>query len=198
MTIMPGVPGVIDKLDTLKLALDGIKEIGKIIFTMAKVLGVLKQDMDMQDIGNKAIQAEAVGITSDKFDTYEAYLVEVEKFEVDPEKTANISPELTEIKGVEIAVCLMVEKLMDLPIVTIVESIISDPLYFEGGKIEKICELINKNGQFASDFVSYISGEERDIEKLERITNILVDVEKDFNPSISDKDAYKKVMDLRR
>lgn len=197
MVVSTGVPGIMNKLDTLKLALDGLKEIGKIVFTMAKVLGVIKPDMDMQDIGKKAIQAEAAGITPDKFDTYDAYLNEVEKFEVDPVKTDSISPELKELKGVEIAVCLMVEKFMDLPIVSIVESIIANPLYFENGKIEKICELINDNAQFANDFVSYISGEEKDSDKLKTTTDILVDIEKELDPRISDKDAYRRVVELR-
>ena len=197
MNIVTSIP-IIPKLDTLSLAIEGLKEIGKIIFTMAKIIGVLKPEMDMQEIGDKALQAEAAGITPEKYDTYSEYVAEIERFPVDQEKSQKISEELKEIKGVEIAVSLMVEKFAETPIVSFIESIINNPEFFSTGKIEAISEKINEDKDFITDFVGYISNTEKNAEKINSISEFLIGVEKNVHPEISDKDAYKQIMQLRR
>lgn len=189
---------VVNKLDTLSLAIEGIKEIGKIIFTMAKVLGVIKSEMNMQELGDKALQAEAEGITPEKYETYSAYVEALNDYTLDPERSQKIPEELKEMKGVELAICLLVEKFVETPIVSFLEAIIDNPNYFDDKKIEVISEIINENKSFISDFLNYISGQEKDENKLNDIRNELVEVEKKVHPEISDKEAYKLVMEIRR
>lgn len=189
---------VVNKLDTLSLAIEGIKEIGKIIFTMAKVLGVIKPEINMQELGDKALQAATEGITPEKYETYSAYVEALNDYILDPERTQKISEELKEMKGVELAICLLAEKFVETPIVNFIEAIIDNPKYFDDKKIEIISELINENKSFISDFLNYVSGREKDENKLNDICNKLVEVEKKVHPEISDKEAYKLVMEISR
>lgn len=189
---------VVGKLDTLSLAIEGLKEIGKIIFAMAKLVGVIKPDMDIQEMGDKALRAEADGITPEKYDTYSDFVVALDSYVVVPERSQKITEEMKEIKGVEIAVCLMVEWFADAPIISFIESIIDNPEYFKDGKIEVFSEMINENKDFIADFVRYVSGKEKNAEKLNSISEVLVAVEKKVHPELSEKDAYKQVMQLRR
>lgn len=197
MNIITSIP-VISKLDTISLAIEGLKEIGKIIFAMAKIVAVIKPEMDIQEIGDKAIQAEIDGITPEKFDTYSDYVAALDNYVVNPEKSQKISEELKEIKGVGIAICLMVEKFADTPIVSFIESILDNPKFFNDGKIEAFSEMINEDKNFIADFVGYVSGTEKDAEKINRISETLVAVEKRVHPETNDKEAYKQVMQLRR
>ena len=196
MNITTSIP-VISKIDTLSLAIEGLKEIGKIIFAMAKIIGVIRPEMDIQEMGDKALQAEADGITPEKYDTYSDYVAALDSYVVDPERTQKISEELKEIKGVEIVVCLMIEKFADTPVVSFIESIFDNPEYFKGGKIETFSEMINEDKNFIADFVGYISGTEKNAEKISSISETLATVEKKVYPEISDKDAYKQIMQLR-
>lgn len=197
MNITTSIP-VINKLETLDLAIEGLKEIGKIIFAMAKIVGVIKPDMDIQEMGDKVLQAEIDGITPEKYDTYSDYVAALDSYVIDPEKSQRISEELKEINGVEIAVCLMVEKFADTSIVTFIEKIFDNPEYFEDGKIEAFSEMINENKYFIEDFVGYVSGTELNTERMNSISDTLVAVEKKVHPQISDKEAYKQIMQLRR
>lgn len=197
MNIITSIP-VVSKLDNLSLAIEGLKEIGKIIFTLAKIIGVIRPEIDIQEMGDKALQAEADGITPEKYDTYSDYIAALDSYVVDPERSQKISEELKEIKGVEIAVCLMVEKLADTPIVSFIESIFDNPDYFKDGKIEAFGEMINEDKNFIADFVGYVSGAEKNTEKIKSICETLVSVEKKVYPEISDKDAFKQIMQLRR
>ena len=196
MTTTVGIPDL--KLDTLSLAIEGLKEIGKIIFAMAKIIGAIKSDIDIKDMGDKALQAEADGITPEKYDTYSDYVAALDGYFVDTEKSTKISDELKENKGVEIAVRLMIEKFADLPIVDFIKSIVDNPEYFKDGRIEAFGEMINENKDFIADFVGYVSGTEKNAEKLNSISETLVAVEKKVHPEASEKDAYKQVMQLRR
>ena len=197
MNITTNIPNI-PRLDTLGLALEGLKEIGKIIFTMAKIIGVIKTEIEVQELGDKALQAEADGITPEQFDTYADYVTALDNYITDPGMSQKISEELKEIKGVEIAVCLMVEKLVDTPVVSFIESIIENPEFFKEGIIEAISEIINEDKKFVADFVGYVSGTEKNAEKINKISDKLITIEKEVHPEISDKDAYKQVMQLRR
>mgnify|MGYP001274462706 CR=1 FL=1 len=60
---------------------------------IAKELGILQPEQnekDVEELGNKVIQADEKGIRPDKYKTYDEYMKEIENFKVDPVKTANI------------------------------------------------------------------------------------------------------------
>ena len=193
-----GKPGLVEGINSLDLAIQGIKEVGKLIFDMAKILGLIKPDMDMHELGDKVVQAESEGITPEKFDSYAAYVEAVEQYEVDPKKTTKIPDEIKEMRGVEVAICLMVEKLADTPIVGFLEYVLANPDYFEDGKMELFSEKIKTDTVFISDFVNYVFDNERNTEKLKTIVDYLVGVEKKIYPDLSEKEAYKKVLNLRK
>ena len=154
---------------------------------MAKIVGVIKPDMDIQGMGDKALQVEADGITPEKYDTYSDYIATLDSYVVKLEKSQTISEEMKEIKGVEIADCLMVERFADAPIISFIESIIDNPEYFKDGKMDAFSELINENKNFIADFVGYVFGTEKNKEKLNSISEALVAVEKKVQPEISEK-----------
>ncbi|MDY6294970.1 MAG: hypothetical protein SPL45_01550, partial [Schwartzia succinivorans] len=72
----------------------------QIIMGILKGLGLIKPEEDVEDLGDKALQAEEEGITPEKYDSYEEYLKAVEEFEIDPEKSKEIDEGKKLEKGV--------------------------------------------------------------------------------------------------
>jgi len=189
---------IVGILDGLSLTIEGLREIGKIIFAMAKIIGVIKPEVNIEEIGDKAIQAEMDGIVPEKYDNYSDYLSEIEKYVVDPERSQKISQDSKELKGIEIAISLIVEKFVNMPVLDFIKEICANPENFDNGIIEAYSEIINQDPSFISDYVRYVNGTEKNAEIIKRISGTLVNVEKNVHPEISEKDAYKYVMQLRK
>lgn len=56
--------------------------------TFLQAIGILKPKEDVEDMGERALQAKEAGITMDKFDNFDDYMDELRNFEVDPDKSA--------------------------------------------------------------------------------------------------------------
>jgi hypothetical protein len=56
-----------------------------------KILGVFEEDDDVEDMGDRAIQAGEAGIKPENFDTYDEYMAEIRNFKLDPERSADLS-----------------------------------------------------------------------------------------------------------
>lgn len=54
-------------LAVVGLAVEGLKVIGNAIASIAKELGIIKPDRDIEEFGDRALQAEEKGITPDKY-----------------------------------------------------------------------------------------------------------------------------------
>lgn len=74
--------------------LPALERIGPVITTIANVilpiLNVFKPVEDVQNMGDRAIQAAEQGIKPDKFDTFDSYLEEIRNFKLDPEKSSQL------------------------------------------------------------------------------------------------------------
>ena len=60
---------------------------------IAKELGILgpeQNEKDVEELGDRVIQAREKGIKPENFKTYEEYMKEIENFKIDPSKTAKI------------------------------------------------------------------------------------------------------------
>ena len=66
-------------LAVVGLAVQGLKIVGNAIVSIAKALGIIKPERTVEEIGDRALQAEEKGITPDKYESYEAWIKEIEK-----------------------------------------------------------------------------------------------------------------------
>ena len=62
--------------------------IGKFANALLQGLGIIKPDEDIEEFGDRALQAAAEGITPDKYEDFEDYIEDLRNFELDPEKSA--------------------------------------------------------------------------------------------------------------
>jgi hypothetical protein len=95
---VPGVVGVVANIAQVVLA----------------VFNVLKPDEQVDDLGDRALQAAEKGIKPEKFDNFEAYMDELRNFELDPEKSKINSPLVKTLAGLAVGSSGL-EKKLDAP-----------------------------------------------------------------------------------
>lgn len=61
--------------------------LGQFANALLKGLGILKPDEDIEEQGERALQAAEQGITADKFDDFDDYVAALRSFELDPDKS---------------------------------------------------------------------------------------------------------------
>lgn len=89
--------GFVGKL--VEVAIDVLKIVATAICDVCKALGLVEDDAKVEEIGDRAIQAEEAGIGLEDFDTYEEYLKAINEFKLDPERSLEISEEEKMRKG---------------------------------------------------------------------------------------------------
>ena len=104
-------------LAVVGLAVQGLKIVGNAIVSIAKALGIIKPERTVEEIGDRALQAEEKGITPDKYESYEAWIKEIEKDDwgYDPEKNKDMDLQKKILKGVEVATAVTMERFPGLP-----------------------------------------------------------------------------------
>ena len=189
---------VAKSLMNIGLAVQGLKILANALIGVAKGLGLIKSERKVEDLGDKALQAEEEGIIPENYSTYEAYVKDIEEFEVDPEKSKMISEEAKIQKGIELTVALTMEHFPELPIDKFFECVCKNTDYFTAEKISEIVKLLSVDGKYINDILKYVDGTEKNPKAIENTMKTLIDIEKKVNPNIKDLDAMYKVASIRK
>ena len=198
-TFVSGAISVSKALAVVGLAVQGLKVIGNAISSIAKALGIIKPERDIEEIGDRALQAEEKGITPDKFDSYEAWIkaIDEDDWGYDPDKNKDKSPEEKILKGVEVSTAVVMEKFPDLPIKDFFTVTNENKDFFNVERMTEIGKLAQNDADSFGDIVKYVTGSVKDHTSIDLATNLLMDIEKNIEPGISDDTAYDKVASFR-
>ena len=186
-----GIPG----LAFIGLTLQGLKSIASTLIELGKELGIINPTTNVEELGDKALQSK---FNPDDFDCYDDYLQAVEDYQADPEKSKLSTEEEKIQKGVELTIKVMVEKYEDYSMGNFINMIGHNPEYFTVEKMGELAKVIKMDGQSITDILNYVDGTEKNSTKIQGGVDTLVEIEKNTNPSISDKEAFKNVMELRQ
>jgi hypothetical protein len=184
-------------LTVANLAVEGLKMIGKAIIVLGKALEVIMGEPKAEELGDKSIQAEEAGIKPEQFKSYEDYMKEVSKFELDPEKSKKISTEEKLERAIRDISGLIAEKYPQFPIEQLIKYQVSNPEYFTPERMNGFADLIKANSVDAKSVLGYLDGTERNGTRLGAAQNALVTIEKKVDPSISDAAALQNVIKAR-
>lgn len=186
---------VVNALAVVGLAVQGLKTIGNVLMSLGKALGLIKPEIKVEDLGDKALQS---GYDPEDYGSYAEYVKAVEDYDLDPEKSKLTTEEEKIKKGMELAAGVTIEKYNEFPIQEFCVEAGQNPEYFTEAKMGEIAKLIEEDGQYISGILSYVDGSEKNELKIQGMIDTLVGVEKSVNPSISDKDALKNVLQARK
>lgn len=186
---------VVKALTVVGSVLTALKAIGNVLVNLGKALGLIKPEMKIEDLGDKAIQS---GYNPEDYDSYSDYVKAVEDYDdLDPEKSKVIKEEEKIKKGMELAAGATIEKFQGFPIEDFCTAIGQNFEFFTEAKINEIAKLMQADGQQIPSILNYINGTEKDPMKIQSAVDTLVNIEKSANSEISDKEAFKNVMRLR-
>lgn len=193
--IVAAATSVTNVLVSVSLVLRDLKTIGNILVTLGKELGLIKPDIKVSELGDKALQS---GYNPEDYDSYLEYVNAVENYNLDPEKS-NLTTEEDKLKkAMELAVGVTIEKYENLPVQEFCIAVGENIKYFTETKIKEIGKLIQLDESNISRILNYINGTERDSKQIQRVVDTLMEVEKISNPEISEKEAYKDIIQLRK
>lgn len=184
-------------LTVIGLAVEGLKTVGNAVMGIVKALGIVKPERQIDDLGDRALQAEEDGIVPEKFESYEGYVRAIEEFAVDPERSRLYTEEDKVKKGIEVTTALTMERFPELPVGDFFEMAAKNPEYFNVARMDEIGKLAVKDGTFLSGIMNYISGTEKRAGAIEQIEDVLIHIEQTVSPEISDSDALDRVTGLR-
>lgn len=179
------------------LAIDTLKMLGNALMGIGKVLGLIKPENEVEELGDKVLQAEEEGIRPENYDTYYDYVKAIENFELDPEKSKTLDRKEKLIKGIEATSGVTAEKYPET--LQLFEYALQNPAYFTGDRMKEIGKLFaSEGGSCIESIVRYMNGSEKNIQKLDSTVQMLLGVEKRANPGISDRDALAHVFEARK
>ncbi|MDO4789271.1 MAG: hypothetical protein Q4A19_08960 [Johnsonella sp.] len=186
------------------IGLESLKTVGQCITRVAKELGLINEKNDVEELGDMALQAEGAGIFPEKFDSYQAYIRAVENeegYRYAPEKTEDIKNEEKIRKGIELSTAVTMEKFPNMPIGSFFEFMgrmeVKQSGFFTEAKLRELGRIMEENVGCIADVLHYMDGTQKDDIAIERGIDILKRMEKAENPSISDKEAFKKALSVR-
>lgn len=160
-----------------------IQAISMAVQALCKVLGI-GQDEQVEDLGNRAIQAEEAGISPEAYDRYSDYLEAIKNFKVNPERTKDIDPETKALKGLELYVVALQEKYPDLQIANLIAHAATNPEYFKDKeRLEQLGKVISEDPSKIDDLNQFFNGEVLADDKYFEVRDVLADVEKQAFPN---------------
>ncbi len=182
-------------LAVVGLAVQGLKVIGNAIASIAKALGIIKPERDIEEIGDRALQAEEKGMTSDKYSSYEAWVKDIERDDwgYDPEKNKDMDLEKKVLKGVEVSTAITIERFPELPIQEFFSLAGKNPEFFTIERMDEIGKLASDDSDAFRKVVNYITDSAKDHTTVDAASDILMDIEQIIEPGISENVAYDKV-----
>ena len=195
VAVTTAVAGVMKGLAVAGLSLQGLKSLAAPLLELGKELGLIESETDVEDLGDKAIQSD---LKPDDFDCYEEYLKVVEDYKLDPEKSKLSTEEKKIQKGIELTVGVMIDKYQEFPMGEFINMIGHNQSFFTESKMGELAIVIKTDGQSISDILHYVDGTEKNSTKIQGTVDTLLEIEKNTNPGLSDKEAFKNVMELRQ
>ena len=193
--ILGALTTFMEGLAVASLALQGLKSLAAPLLELGKELGLIEPETDVEDLGDKAIQSD---LKPDDFDCYEEYLKAVEDYKLDPEKSKLSTEEKKIQKGIELTVGVMIDKYQDFSMDKFINMIGHNQNFFTEAKMGELAKVIKMDGQSITDILHYVDGTEKNSTKIQGTVDTLFEIEKNTNPGISDKEAFKNVMELRQ
>lgn len=169
---------------TLGQIAEVIKSIANTVLT---VLDIFKPSEDVEEMGDRALQAAEQGIKPEKFSSYDEYLDEIRNFQLDPRKSEDLSS--AEKIGAGLAVGTVgLEKKFDAPegsLGPIWTLAASNPGYFNAERLVSIVQ----SGKSVTDVMRYFEGKLGSDDAI-NTRDTLMDLERQRSPEKTDAAIY--------
>ena len=162
--------------------------------TLMHVLGILKPEEKLDEMGDRALQAVEKGIVPEKFEKYEEYVNAIRNFELDPEKSRSVEREVKVTVGFAIAGKSMEEKFNMTKGASedLLKLIVYSPEFFNEHRLERVVRSGHNIGLIVDYFDNRLSPSQAG-----ELKTSLFNLEKGNNPGVQENDFYKEVHGIK-
>jgi len=174
----------------LKEGVEILKAVGRIAEALLVIFQIYTPDDKVEDMGDRSIQAGEKGITPDQFDDFDDYMEAIRNFELDPQRSAEISFEAKIIAGLAVGAKGLDEKInvADGTMANLWILAASNPDYFNTDRLKSIIDKASDMANVVAYFEGKLSpADAADTEKK------LVDAEKSMSPEKDNKSIYSEL-----
>lgn len=182
---------IVKGLSIAGMAIQGLQVVGNLLVGICKALGIVKEETQTEELGDKALQSD---LKPDDFDSYEEYVKAVEKTKLDPEKSKLTTQDEKFRKGIELASGVVLEKFGNSRV--LVEALISQAHLIPSKMIPELTKLLEAGN--ADLLGKYLNGTEKDEKKMESAMGMLADALKKSDSAVSDADALRMAWTMRK
>jgi hypothetical protein len=179
------------------VAVGAICAVAEVIVSLAKSIGLIEGNTSMEEIGEKALVAEEIGITLEAFDgDYDQYMKEFNKISTEGYDTSKWTSDEKALKAFEHTAESIVNK-YGPEVHSVLKGIIYKQEFFTAERTEKYIEACVENKLEHEDVMDYLEGEISDIDKMHQINREMINIEKSLNPDITDLEARNYISEFK-
>ncbi len=169
-----------------------IAKVVSVAQTVFSALGVFKPNEKVKEVGDRAIQADESGIDRSKFENHEEYMEALRDFDLDPERSEEISSEEKQAMGVAVGTQGVAEK-YDIKIdgetwVCVAKS----PDYFTPDRITALVEK-GIDMKTVTDYFQDKLGPTQSV----NVEKTLMEVDRKIEPESNNSDLYSQLDQVR-
>lgn len=175
------------------LAVSALRTVGGVFSAIGSALGLIGKDEKVEDIGEKALQADK---KLEDFSTSKEYLDFLKTVKIDEKKIHDEKEQLE--KGIEVMEKAIREKNPEFPMEEFANFEAKNPDYFTSEKMEALSKVVDFNTGEFSEIIGVMNGTERDDSKIDSVIEKLAEVEKAIDSTLSDNEAKLNVIEGRR
>jgi hypothetical protein len=164
-----------------------LKTVANVVFT---VLEIFEPGDDVEDIGDRAMQAAGQGIKPEKFDSFDEYMAEIRNFQLDPDKSAAATSAEKMMAGLAVGTAGM-EKKFDAPegsLGPIWLMAASNPGYFTADRLISILQ----TGSYVVNILRYFEGKLGPADAVEA-RDTMMDLDRKRSPDKTDATLYEEI-----
>ena len=189
------VPGLI------KIVGAALEKLSTALENFFKELGLIEPNDNVEEIGDKALQAEQDDlhpIKIEDFDSHEKYLAAIKEYEVDAEKSALIPKDDKLHKALEILLGAAIAR-YGQPMSDFSQIVVSNPdFYSKAGRLDEFASLIRSDPKTFAEIINYMENKNMSTEKNDAAFDKLVEMERKVNPDAPDAEIWTAVSDMKK
>lgn len=191
---------VSEALAVAGMAVEGLKVLGNAVLGIAKALGVVKPERKVEELGDRAMQAQERGMEPENYPAYENWVraIEEDDWGYDPERNKDIDEREKVRKGIEVSTAVAMERFPEIPIGDFIRLAEKNPDFFSEERMGEIGKIAAKDEDEFKALVGYVLGTEKRHDIIDGAVDVLMEVEKSITPRLSDGEAYAKAASFRQ
>lgn len=186
------ISDIINKsVSTIFLSLTGETSIiiEKIIKNTAVKLNLVEENVNLEELGNKVLQASENGIKRYKFENFEDYKKKVNLFEVDEEKSQILGKNQKRLAAISFIIEEITYK-YELNFIEFIKIILKNPVFYNTDRTVAYIKEFSKAKEDISKLKDYLEGSLNEVKKI-KIQEIIKSAEDFIKNNISKENEIK-------